>query len=534
MEGLWIPPATAISTATWLERANQFRLDSRVGDHWLTLGPVKDIPNENQLKAVHEIGIREAMADLRAALLMEPVGKGKTQIVLLYILREAQARYRAGGARFGHPTLIVVPLKLLPQWERYIRDKYTSETFSIESIAETREILDPAAKARIEWAMDIVLTTYESLRAAAAGAAGSTPLPGLFSVPWHRIVLEEATAVSNKETLVFQAISLLRTTYRLAVTATPIPNSRLDELVTMLRTLDCRSLATDPIRDARDASDRLVPYIVAVTRRVVRTPDKRWLPFLTEGERALYQEVEEEARRSAPNTLAALRILCQLSLSPALLMSRAERAMLPAERPAFTKIAYLLRYVEEEMAVDEKGVVFAFSKTGLHELQHHLARAGVGAVLVTGDDPVPVRNRLMREFVRLPTTVSKLMLCTYKTVNLGTDGLQQVANHVLEFEPSWVPTDDEQACGRLDRPGASPLPDFMHPVLTHPPGQTRPVHFVKFILKGTVDVHMDAICERKKQRNGEYFDSARESVGVEEIALDEGRWLWEEEGGEEE
>lgn len=51
-------------------------------------------------------------------------GRGKTLGALLHTLRAAQARVRAGGSRFGHPTLVVVPSQLLHQWEEQIRTHF--------------------------------------------------------------------------------------------------------------------------------------------------------------------------------------------------------------------------------------------------------------------------------------------------------------------------------------------------------------------------------------------------------------------------
>jgi len=51
-------------------------------------------------------------------------GRGKTLGALLHTLRAAQARVRAGGTRFGHPTLVVVPSQLLHQWEEQIRTHF--------------------------------------------------------------------------------------------------------------------------------------------------------------------------------------------------------------------------------------------------------------------------------------------------------------------------------------------------------------------------------------------------------------------------
>ncbi len=59
-----------------------------------------------------------------AALLGDRPGGGKTNIVALVQLRDAQARVRAEGhftGRFGHPTLIVVPSHLIGQWQEHFR-----------------------------------------------------------------------------------------------------------------------------------------------------------------------------------------------------------------------------------------------------------------------------------------------------------------------------------------------------------------------------------------------------------------------------
>jgi SNF2 family DNA or RNA helicase len=111
----------------------------------------------------------------RGALLADPPGSGKTIMSLLTILASVQERVRQGHRRFGSPTMIVVPKRLLQQWIAQLHQHFSPGVLTVHvARADTRttavaSILE-ADLDYVRYCIDVVLTTYETLRCAMRAA----------------------------------------------------------------------------------------------------------------------------------------------------------------------------------------------------------------------------------------------------------------------------------------------------------------------------------------------------------------------------
>ncbi|KAI8629627.1 hypothetical protein F5Y19DRAFT_72252 [Xylariaceae sp. FL1651] len=168
----------------------------------------------------------------KGGILADEMGLGKTIQALSLIL----ARPPQDGTR--KTTLIVVPTSLLRQWEREIDEKvkpgHKLKTFIFHGQKKRNMTVAKLL------AHDIVLTTYGTLaheykqvfdrrQTQAAVLLASHAI-------FHRIILDEAHNIKNRNSLMSKATDRLHGTFRLCMTGTPLMN-RLDELYPLIRFL---------------------------------------------------------------------------------------------------------------------------------------------------------------------------------------------------------------------------------------------------------------------------------------------------------
>lgn len=175
----------------------------------------------NQEKSPHKGGI-----------LADDMGLGKTiQALALILCRPPQ-----DGTR--KTTLIVVPTSLLRQWEREIDDK-------VKPGHKLKTVIFHGMKKRNMTVAkllshDVVLTTYGTLahewkQLYEKRTPGCAVLLASHAI-FHRVILDEAHNIKNRNSQSSQAVDRLRATYRLCMTGTPLMN-RLDELYPLMRFL---------------------------------------------------------------------------------------------------------------------------------------------------------------------------------------------------------------------------------------------------------------------------------------------------------
>ena len=102
-----------------------------------------------------------------------------------------------------HPALVVVPKSLVINWERELK------TFA----PNLKVGIYPACDLTTDH--DVVLTTYARLR---------INITELSPITWSLVVLDEAQNIKNRDSLTSQATRQLITSYRVALTGTPIEN----------------------------------------------------------------------------------------------------------------------------------------------------------------------------------------------------------------------------------------------------------------------------------------------------------------------
>lgn len=133
-------------------------------------------------------------------------------------------------------TLVVAPLALLRQWPREIDEKTKpGHKLRVHIFhGKGRQI-----SVRQLLSYDVVLTNYDSL--SAEFKMSETKKTGMVllhpDVHFHRVILDEAHNIKNRDTFAARGAYRLQADYRLAMTGTPLMN-KPEELYSVLRFLD--------------------------------------------------------------------------------------------------------------------------------------------------------------------------------------------------------------------------------------------------------------------------------------------------------
>jgi superfamily II DNA or RNA helicase len=153
----------------------------------------------NWLRTLKDLGLNGILAD--------DMGLGKSVQVLALI------RSLNDEGLLNRPVLLIVPKTLIFNWELEIR-KFAPDlsvcVFGGASRIRTPEFLEKHK---------LVLTSYGLLRS-------ETPL--LCSIGWEYVILDEAHAIKNPETLTAKAVKHIPAQARLSITGTPVENSPSD------------------------------------------------------------------------------------------------------------------------------------------------------------------------------------------------------------------------------------------------------------------------------------------------------------------
>ena len=327
-------------------------------------------------------------------------------------------------------------------------------------------------------AHDLVLTTYGTLRQDAAD---------MRDVEFEYVVLDEAQAIKNAGTVTAKAARLLRARHRLAVTGTPVEN-RLDDLWSLFEFLTPGLLGAAPAfarlvqagDDAgaagREAVARGVrPFLLRRTKAQVapelppRTEQTVWVE-LGPTERRLYDELRDHYRalvlervaevgaaRAQVHVLEALLRLRQAACHPGLID--------PARKDeSSSKLDVLLDQLAESTAEGHKAVVFSQFTSLLALVRARLDADGVAYEYLDGR----TRDRAARVERFQTDAACPVFLVSLKAGGVGLN--LTAADYVFLLDPWWNPAAEAQAIDRA-----------------HRIGQTRPVHALRLVARGTVE-----------------------------------------------
>ncbi|MDA8314832.1 MAG: DEAD/DEAH box helicase [Actinomycetota bacterium] len=420
------------------------------------------------------------------ACLADDMGLGKTATVLGVLQSD-----RVDGTGLG-PTLVVCPTSVMGNWQREA-ERFTPSLRVAVHHGGTRARGD--ALQQIASGVDMVVTSY---------ALVDRDRDALTSVPWARIVLDEAQQVKNPSTKQTQAVRAIGAPRRLALTGTPVEN-HLGELWSIMEVLNPGLLGSQasfreqfavPIEryEEQGAAERLQTITRPLVLRRLKT-DRSIVPelpekietkercALTREQVTLYQAVVDEMLAQISGAegierrglvLAAMLRLKQVCNHPA--QYAADGSPLAGRSG---KLERTVEILEQVRAANERALVFTqFAAMG-GLLQRHLTeRLGCRVGFLHGGVARTRRDELVAELQSPEGAMPVLVL----SVKAGGTGLNlTAASHVLHFDRWWNPAVEDQASDRAYRIG-----------------QRRDVQVRKLVCVGTIEDRIDEMIEAKR------------------------------------
>jgi len=194
-------------------------------------------------------------------------------------------------ANVNKTTLIVCPLSVMQGWADQIEAHIAPHSLRYYLYSGAGRVADDAFLR----SFDIVLVSYSTLAAelsngppvAAGNKRGRDAGGVLGSMEFHRVILDEAHSIRNRQTKVFQACLALKSKYRWALSGTPIQNKSEDAypLFAFLKAEPCsawdvfnRAVAR-PIKEGDvDGITRLRAFFSGVTLRRNKEVIRQLLP----------------------------------------------------------------------------------------------------------------------------------------------------------------------------------------------------------------------------------------------------------------
>ncbi|GAX37172.1 DEAD/DEAH box helicase [Nodularia sp. NIES-3585] len=421
------------------------------------------------------------------ACLADDMGLGKTiqLIAFLLHLKEQDA--------LENPTLLVCPTSILGNWEREIK-KFAPSLKVLQHHGDKR--LKGKAFVEAVKKHDVIITSYSLVH---------RDVKYLQSVDWQTVVLDEAQNVKNPEAKQSQAVRELKSTFRIALTGTPVEN-KLQELWSILDFLNPGYLGNRqffqrrfamPIEKYGDTAslnqlrDLVQPFILRrlkTDRDIIQDlPEKQEMTVfcgLAAEQAALYQQVVEaslaeiesaEGLQRRGMILGLLVKLKQICNHPAQYLKAAT-----LKEHSSAKLQRLDEMLNVALEEGDRALIFTqFAEWGKLLKAHLQQTLGQEILFLYGGSTKKQREEMIDRFQHDPQG-PPIMILSLKAGGVGLNLTR--ANHVFHFDRWWNPAVENQATDRVFRIG-----------------QTRNVQVHKFVCTGTLEEKIHDMIESKKQ-----------------------------------
>ena len=390
-------------------------------------------------------------------ILADDMGLGKTLQILTFLLSEKEDGRSGDQIR----TLIVTPASLVYNWQKEILT--FTPALSCKIIAGTaatrKELLNSEGKNDA----DIWITSYDLLK---------RDIADYENLVFANQIIDEAQYIKNHGTQASKSVRLVNSSFRMALTGTPIEN-RLSELWSIFDFLmpgfllgyqGFRETYEEAIMrgdDSDDTTNRLRtlvhPFILRRLKKDVlaELPDKieKTVTVRLEGEqRRLYdayaqrlrmylaKQSPEEFRQNKLEILKELTRLRQLCCGPELFLENyhGENAKLNA----------CMELVRQAIESGHKLLIFSQFTSVLDEVEKALKKEKIADFRIDGSVPKEKRMQMVEAF----DTNNVPVFCI--SLKAGGTGLNlTAADIVIHFDPWWNVAAQNQATDRAHRIG---------------------------------------------------------------------------------
>ncbi|KAH6710614.1 SNF2 family N-terminal domain-containing protein [Leptodontidium sp. MPI-SDFR-AT-0119] len=183
----------------------------------------------------------EPPAPFKGGLLADDMGLGKTLSMISVIASNQIPKSFPSPPMTPEPidsagvktTLLIVPLALIQSWEEQFKLHLRKDSLKVHVFhGQNRKTVDFLTT------FDVVITTFHTISSIwRKWKERPSHSKSIFSVIWHRVVLDEAHIIQNSQNHLAQSCCALRSTHRWAITGTPIQNKLSDfaSIVTFLQ-----------------------------------------------------------------------------------------------------------------------------------------------------------------------------------------------------------------------------------------------------------------------------------------------------------
>ncbi len=422
------------------------------------------------------------------ACLADDMGLGKTIQFIAFLLHLKEQETLA------QPTLLVCPTSVLGNWEREVK-KFAPNLKVLQYHGDKR----PKGKTFITTANkhNIVITSYSLIH---------RDLKSLQGVDWQVIALDEAQNIKNPDAKQSQAVRQLESTFRVALTGTPVEN-RLQELWSILDFLNPGYLGnkqffqrrfampiekygdTDSLTQLRSLVQPFILRRLKTDREIIQDlPEKQEMNVfcgLSPEQGELYQQVVDNSLAEIDDAdglqrrgmiLGLLVKLKQICNHPSQYLKKSSLI----EPRLSGKLLRLQEMLEELLSEGDRALIFTqFAEWGKllkPYLEKHLGRE---ILFLYGSTSKTQREQMVDRFQHDPQG-PPIMILSLKAGGVGLNLTR--ANHVFHFDRWWNPAVENQATDRVFRIG-----------------QTRNVQVHKFVCTGTLEEKIHDMIESKKQ-----------------------------------
>ncbi|TAF09230.1 MAG: helicase [Nostocales cyanobacterium] len=392
-----------------------------------------------------------------------------------------------------NPTLLVCPTSVLGNWEREVK-KFAPTLKVLEYHGDKR----PKGKTFTATVnkYDLVITSYSLVQ---------RDINLLKTMNWQIIVLDEAQNIKNADAKQSQAVRQLETTFRIALTGTPVEN-RLQELWSILDFLNPGYLGNKqffqrrfamPIEKYGDTASLMQlrslvqPFILRrlkTDKSIIQDlPEKQEMTVfcgLTAEQGQLYQQLVDESLVEIESAeglqrrgmiLGLLVKLKQICNHPAQYLKESSLA-----KHHSAKLQRLEEMLEEVLAEENRALIFTqFAEWGKLLKPYLEKQLGREIFFLYGSTTKKQREEMIDRFQNDPQG-PPIMILSLKAGGVGLNLTR--ANHVFHFDRWWNPAVENQATDRVFRIG-----------------QTKNVQVHKFVCTGTLEEKIHEMIESKKQ-----------------------------------
>ncbi len=421
-------------------------------------------------------------------ILADDMGLGKTLQAIMYLSTLPEKSRR----------MVVCPTSLMFNW----KDEFENFAphMSCDIVCGT-----PEERRRIvaESTAEVLITSYPLIR---------RDLPYYKDLEFSAVIIDEAQNIKNSASMNAQSVKNLKTRTRFALTGTPIENS-LSEIWSIFDFVMPGYLFSHskfvneyekPIMNKNEEmltqlNLRIQPYIMRRMKQDVLTdlPEKteeKILVDLSERQKKLYaaylehyrgelhfDEEDTEIPENRVRILSALMRLRQICCHPATFMDNYDGDS--------AKMDILMELLSQAIAAGHRTLVFSQFTSMLDLIEEELKDRNIGYFCIRGDTKVSDRSKYVKQF---NDGTHDVFLISLKA---GGTGLNLIgADMVIHVDPWWNPAVEDQATDRCYRIG-----------------QTRNVHVIKLLTKGTIEEKIYRL-QQKKQRLAEAVIEKQEDL----------------------